>query len=35
MGKEHRESSARMTVIGILTAAMLTKFGYDWWGGSR
>lgn len=31
MGKEHRESSARMTVIAILTAGTLTKFGYGWW----
>jgi hypothetical protein len=32
MGKEHRESSARMTVIAVLTAGMLTKLGYGWWG---
>jgi hypothetical protein len=29
MGKEHRESSA---VIAVVTAGMLTKFGYGWWG---
>jgi hypothetical protein len=29
LGKEHQESSARMTVIAVLTAGMLIKFGYD------
>jgi len=29
---EHRELSAPMTVIAVLTAAVLTKFGYCWWG---